>query len=461
LILLIESGVAEEVPFIFGEVQADVASYTPAQFEQARISSLELAQVPIVTKAEDDEILNFPVTGGGNTPESATEMRVKELKEIFDARVDTDNSDVLNKGAILAAKYPGDRTIDQVCSIYNYLKYGEGTTKGWLYVGDRRGQDYYRYANESLNLGEKRDCSGIGDCDDFAILMSALIESIGGTTRIILAQNNSTGGHAYAEVYLGSLSVQGNYVEEIIKWLEKKYGTDKIYTHIDTDTKDVWLNLDWGDKTGNAHPGGSFFKGSKHILLSIRDKYQKAPLLPTQIPAADNTEVKDIKPSKFQEEPAQIQEVDSGKDKSSQEGPSFGVGGIDALIDRGIVKNNEGDYEEAVSLYDQALGQDPQNYLSWELKGLALRALGKYDEALSCFDRAISIDSTRADAWKDKGETYYMSGRYQEAVNCFDKAIQISPCADHWRLKAEALMGIGNDKEASDAFVMAKKSANC
>src|SRR5690606_10512742 len=116
LILLIESGVAEEVPFIFGEVQADVASYTPAQFEQARISSLELAQVPIVTKAEDDEILNFPVTGGGNTPESATEMRVKELKEIFDARVDTDNSDVLNKGAILAAKYPGDRTIDQVCS---------------------------------------------------------------------------------------------------------------------------------------------------------------------------------------------------------------------------------------------------------------------------------------------------------------------------------------------------------
>jgi Transglutaminase-like superfamily. len=87
---------------------------------------------------------------------------------------------------------------------------------------------------------------GGGDCDDFAILMSALVESIGGTTRIILARNNSTGGHAYTEVYLGRInnSDSGGQVEAIIDWLKEKLDADKIYTHIDTDTKDVWLNLD-------------------------------------------------------------------------------------------------------------------------------------------------------------------------------------------------------------------------
>ena len=68
---------------------------------------------------------------------------------------------------------------------------------------DPRGIDYFAYANETLKVGEKANCVDVGDCDDFAILMSALIESIGGTTRVILAHNNSTGGHAFAEVYLG------------------------------------------------------------------------------------------------------------------------------------------------------------------------------------------------------------------------------------------------------------------
>jgi hypothetical protein len=139
--------------------------------------------------------------------------------------------------------------------------------------------DYFMYANETLSLGKDAGCVGGGDCDDFAILMSALIESVGGTTRIILARNESTGGHAYTEVYLGSLSEQDIQVEDIIAWLKREYDTDRIYTHIDTDTKEVWLNLDWGaDEKGNTHPGGPFYQGDKHIVLCIRDSYGKTPL---------------------------------------------------------------------------------------------------------------------------------------------------------------------------------------
>jgi len=118
----------------------------------------------------------------------------------------------------------------------------------------------------------------VGDCNDFAILMSAIIEEIGGTSRILLAQNNSTGGHAYAEIYLGASNDPNNQLEEIINWLKQNYDTDMIYTHIDTDTKDVWLNLDWGqDEKGNAYPGGPFFQGDKHIVIRISDKPAKTP----------------------------------------------------------------------------------------------------------------------------------------------------------------------------------------
>ena len=292
-LILTGVGSASDMPFVFGDGQGKVADYTADQLEQASVNSQDLAGVPHVSSPSDDEVMDFQVTGGGEAPPSLTEKRVGDLKEEFDARVEPDNPRVNDEAVVLALKYPGDLTIDQIASIYGYLKNGDGERKGWGYVRDPRGIDYLRYANASLKLGDRAGCVGGGDCDDFAILMSALIESVGGTTRIILARNESTGGHAYTEVYLGSLSEQGNQVEGIIAWLRQEYGTDKIYTHIDTDTKDVWLNLDWGpDEKGNAHPGGPFYQGDKHIVLCIRDSYKKTPLrlpdsysVPVEVPA--------------------------------------------------------------------------------------------------------------------------------------------------------------------------------
>ncbi len=78
---------------------------------------------------------------------------------------------------------------------------------------------------------------------------------------------------------MGGLAAKGNQVEDITKYLRQEFRTEKIYTHIDTDAKDVWLNLDWGtDEKGNAHPGGPFFQGDKHIVLCMRDRFGKTPL---------------------------------------------------------------------------------------------------------------------------------------------------------------------------------------
>jgi hypothetical protein len=279
IILLIEAVTASDVPFVFDETTADVAGYSSAQLEQAKVSSPDLAGVPAVTQVADNEVLDFPITGGGNLPNGSTEKKVSDLKAEFDARVEPENSRVNKEAIVLALKYPGDLTIDQIAAIYGYLKNGDESKNGWGYVRDPRGIDYLRYANETLEICDEANCVGGGDCDDFSILMAALVESVGGTTRVILARNNTTGGHAYTEVYLGRIDDPNNQVENIISWLKGKFNTDKIYTHIDTDTKDVWLNLDWGpDEEGNAHPGGPFFQGDKHIVLCIRDKFVKTPL---------------------------------------------------------------------------------------------------------------------------------------------------------------------------------------
>jgi 3-mercaptopyruvate sulfurtransferase SseA len=279
LLLIIGLGAAADVPFVFDGNAFGVAGYSPDQIEQASASSSDLNGVPFVSSLSDNETLEFPVTGGGSAPGSVTEKKVGDLKATLDARVEPGESRVREEATVLALKHPGDLTIDQIASIYSYLKNGDGIKKGWGYVRDPRGIDDFGFANKTLIIGDRANCVGGGDCDDFAILMSALIESIGGTTRIILARNNTQGGHAYAEVYLGNLNEPIDQVEGIINWLKPEFDTNKIFTHIDTDTKDIWLNLDWGpDEKGNTHPGGPFFQGDKHIVLNIQDKYEKTPL---------------------------------------------------------------------------------------------------------------------------------------------------------------------------------------
>jgi hypothetical protein len=219
IIILVGTGSAADVPFIFDESSSSVAGYSSDQIEQAYAASSDLAGVPMVTSATDDEVIRFPVRGGGNAPEDKTENKVRELKEAFNARVEPGNSIVRHEAVVLAAKYPGDHTIDQICSIYSYLNHGDDSKKGWSYVSDPKGIDYFMYANETLKIGEDANCAGAGDCDDFAILTAALVESIGGSARIILAQNNSSGGHAYAEVYIGRLNDQNSQVEAVLEWL--------------------------------------------------------------------------------------------------------------------------------------------------------------------------------------------------------------------------------------------------
>ncbi|MBN1323237.1 MAG: transglutaminase domain-containing protein [Methanotrichaceae archaeon] len=281
LLLLLTCGSASDVPCVFGADGIQSLDDGPPLLESATGEetalvasgpSQYLPNVPLIAQYDESDQVDVltgaaPVAGGAG---SGNSRQLGEIKQEINQKVDVENEDTRNAAVIIAAQFPGVYNIDQISSIYSYLK------DGWSYVNDPRGLDYYSSASNTLKLGKELDCVGAGDCDDFAILMSALIEAIGGSTRIIFAYGNNA-GHAYTEVYLGSLNDPDSHVREKINWLKSKYDSDQIFTHVDPASQEVWLNLDWSAD----HPGGPFYNANRHVVLMIREEYTTAaPGLP-------------------------------------------------------------------------------------------------------------------------------------------------------------------------------------
>lgn len=161
----------------------------------------------------------------------------------------------------LAGKYEGKYNISQVCAIFEHL------FNNWRYVSDNARFDTFERASESIisNLS--------GDCDSFAVLMSAVILSIGGNSRINVAFNDK-GGHAFAEVLIGKNKTQAEAninklrtewtwhdpFEAFTTWVRQK-GYELNYTQ-DQDSS-CWLNLDWW----SGHPGGKYFPSTFRVAI--------------------------------------------------------------------------------------------------------------------------------------------------------------------------------------------------
>jgi hypothetical protein len=137
----------------------------------------------------------------------------------------------------VASTDDGPFHVEQVARIWKHVRLG------WRYVNDPRGADYYARASETI-ANELA-----GDCDDFAILISAMIEAIGGRTRVVI-MDGAAGGHAYPEVCIDG---PPNEVSQKIarfyrrSW-DRRLGARPTQTriHYRSDAScPVWLNLDW------------------------------------------------------------------------------------------------------------------------------------------------------------------------------------------------------------------------
>jgi len=186
----------------------------------------------IVNVSRSDEAL---MNSAGSAPENRRSAAIRDA---------LDSHDPVTRDfavSLIPRIHGGTFNLAQICDLWESVYYR------WTYVDDPNGDDYFSPASRTITLGFK------GDCDDFAIVVAAMIESIGGDARIVTAQN-STYAHAYPEVYIGDTPEE---FEAAAAYIRERYHVTDVGCHITTAKNGprYWLNLDWW----STHPGGKFY----------------------------------------------------------------------------------------------------------------------------------------------------------------------------------------------------------
>jgi len=65
---------------------------------------------------------------------------------------------------------------------------------------------------------------------------------------------------------------------------------------------------------------------------------------------------------------------------------------IDELIKMGKKQLEDGQYDDALNLFQKAILLNRSDPDLWNLKGITLRSLGRYNEAIECFNKSLEID---------------------------------------------------------------------
>jgi tetratricopeptide (TPR) repeat protein len=127
-----------------------------------------------------------------------------------------------------------------------------------------------------------------------------------------------------------------------------------------------------------------------------------------------------------------------------------------AYNNRGTVYLHRGDYDKAISDYNQALRINPgyvTAYNLYENRGTAYLLKGDYERAIADYDQAVRIRPNYAMAYHNRGTVYLYKEDFEEAISDFNKALEINPgYAETYFNKALACEKIGHPKEAIEAY---------
>jgi DNA-binding response OmpR family regulator len=124
----------------------------------------------------------------------------------------------------------------------------------------------------------------------------------------------------------------------------------------------------------------------------------------------------------------------------------------------------EGNYADAIQLFDQALEIDPSLAYAWHDRGICLRQLGRDEEALKNFDRAIALAPddeelafTRADLLRKIGILQEHHKVLEAAARAYNRVVEINPDhADAWNGLGICMKELGKDELSRQYFERAQ-----
>tara|TARA_X000000950_G_scaffold59629_1_gene72418 strand:+ start:255 stop:2363 length:2109 start_codon:yes stop_codon:yes gene_type:complete len=119
----------------------------------------------------------------------------------------------------------------------------------------------------------------------------------------------------------------------------------------------------------------------------------------------------------------------------------------------GILLNQLGEYQKAISAYKKAIQIEPNNVAAYNNLGFVFYQLGEYQKAISSYENAIQIKPNYADVYYNLGNTLKKLGEHQKAITSYEKAIQINPnYADVYYNLGNTLKELGERQKAQNCY---------
>jgi hypothetical protein len=213
--------------------------------EGASAESLRRAAERLGIAADDDE------TEAASPQERSIRRRIASRVQ---GAIDATHPSTRNAAVRIAAEDEGPFRVEQVARLWSHVR------GRWRYVNDPHGDEFFATASQTI----ENDYAG--DCDDFATVLAAMIEAIGGEARIVMLDGDQ-GGHAYAEACIH------DEPEQVARRLSVHYrrnwdeylGRQRLANiHFRSSSEcPVWLNLDWNARV----PGGPY--GREYWAVAI------------------------------------------------------------------------------------------------------------------------------------------------------------------------------------------------
>lgn len=108
---------------------------------------------------------------------------------------------------------------------------------------------------------------------------------------------------------------------------------------------------------------------------------------------------------------------------------------LDEQLKAAAAALSKGEFQQALTLADEAVKLDPKNALAYLLRGSARGALRQSAGAVEDFSRSIELDPKVAEAYDRRGSERFKQGQIAESLADFDKFLELKPeeKPGHWR----------------------------
>ena len=100
---------------------------------------------------------------------------------------------------------------------------------------------------------------------------------------------------------------------------------------------------------------------------------------------------------------------------------------VKAYTNRGIAYRSKGDFNAAIEDYSKAIELNPEDAKAYTNRGVAYAVIGEFDAAIEDYSKAIELNPEDAEAYTNRGIAYRSKGDFNVAIEDYSKAIELNP----------------------------------